>query len=178
MSDKRPRFLGAASVLILVAGLLVWWVNTLTNEDPLWFLRSFNARADWITIYWEGETTMLFPGDHGYEMVMDAFSQAVARWAGYENSVGLSEESLARLRSEEKFLELHYNEAVHVHTRHLYPEARNFFVPLSGTHANWRRVFAGLTDEPRIGALTISEDHFEALLEAVHQANTEQHPGG
>jgi hypothetical protein len=177
MSEKRPKFLGAASVLLLVAGLLVWWVNALTNEDPLWFIRSFNAQADWITIYWEGDTHMLFPGDRGYETVMHAFSDGVGHWVGYENTVGLSNESLERLRSEEKFLELHYNDPVRVHTRHLYPEARNFFVPLSGTHANWRRVFAGLTDEPRIGALNISEENFEALLEAARRA-AEQQPSG
>jgi hypothetical protein len=84
--------------------------------------------------------------------------------------VGLSDESLERYRREEKFLELHYNEPVNVHTRHLYPEARNFFVPLSGTHADWRRIFAGLGDRPRIGVLNISEQHFEALREAAQKA--------
>ena len=33
-------------------------------------------------------------------------------------------------------LELHFNQPAKVHTRYLYAEARNFFIPLSGTHAN------------------------------------------
>ena len=170
MSRKQPSLLGALLMLIVVAGLAVWWVSALANEDPLWFLRSFKARADWITVYWEGETQMFFPGDPGYENIMDAFATGIAHWSGYENGVGLSDESLAAYRNQRQLLELHFNEPVRVHTRHLYPEARNFFVPLSGTHAEWRRVFAGLTNRPRIGVLNMSEEHFKALQEAVRQS--------
>ena len=170
MSSKRPNVLGALSVLLVVAGLLFWWVNAIPNEDPLWFMRTFNARADWITVYWDGITHMFFPGDPEYEQIMDAFSDGVAHWSGYENGVGLSDESLERYRTEERLLELHYNESVRVHTRHLFPEARFFWVPLSGTHAAWRRVFSGLLDRPRVGVLNISEERFAALESAVQTA--------
>jgi hypothetical protein len=164
-------------MLIIVGGLVVWWVSALTNEDPLWFLRSFKPRADWITVYWEGKTQMFFPGDTGYEEIMDAFAGGIAHWSGYENSVGLSDESLRVYRTERHLLELHFEEPVRVHTRHLYPEARNFFVPLSGTHAEWRRVFAGLTDRPRIGVLNMSEENFEALEQAVRDNIAWDDPG-
>ncbi|MGC9347997.1 MAG: hypothetical protein ACP5JG_07665 [Anaerolineae bacterium] len=167
MSRKRPSFLGVLLMLVLVGGLVVWWVSALTNEDPLWFLRTFKARADWITLYWEGEVQMYFPGDAGYERIMDAFAEGIAHWSGYESGVELSDESLETCRNQTQLLELHFNEPVRVHTRHLYPEARDFFVPLSGTHAEWCRVFAGLTTRPRIGALDMSEEHFKALQEAV-----------
>lgn len=167
---KQPSFLSALVVLVVVVGLLVWWVSSLANGDLLWFLRSFRAQADWIVVYWDGVDYMLFPDDPGYDAVMDAFADAVAHWAGYEGSVGLSDESLARYRAEERLLELHYNEPAQVHTRHLYPRAKNFFVPLSGSHADFRRVFAGLLDVPRAGVLNISEARFERLRTAVAQA--------
>ncbi len=170
MVHKQPSFMGALVVLVVVIGLLVWWVSSLANGDLLWFLRSFNAQADWIVVYWDGADYMLFPQDPGYDAVMDAFADGVAHWAGYEGSVGLSDESLTRYRTEERLLELHYNEPVVVHTRHLYPRARNFFVPLSGTHADFRRVFAGLRDVPRAGVLNIAEARFERLRTAVAQA--------
>ena len=170
MIHKQPSFLGALVVLVVVAGMAIWWVSSLANGDLLWFLRSFSAKADWIVVYWEGETYMVFPNDPGYDAVMNAFAGAVAHWAGYEGSVGLSDESLERYRTEERLLELHYNEPVLVHTRHLYPRSRNFFVPLSGTHSDWRRVFAGLLDAPRAGVLNISEARFAQLLVAVEQA--------
>ena len=170
MSGKRPSALNALVILLLVAGLLIWWVNTLTNGDPLWFVRSFSAQADWITIYWDGQMATTFPGDPEYTAVMETFASAAERWTGYEGSVGMSDESLALLRAEGRFLELHYNEPVLIHTRHLFPEARVFFVPLAGTHANYRRLFSGLADAPRIGVLNLSEEGFAALIDAVEQA--------
>ncbi len=167
--QKRSNALSALLVLVVVVGALVWWVSSLANGDPWWFLRAFNAQADWIVIYWDGQTHMFFPGDSGYPTIMEAFSDGVAHWVGYEGGVGLSDENLDRYRNEWRMLELHYNQPVQVHTRHLYPKARNFFVPLSGTHAEWRRVFSGLTDRPRVGVLNMSEGRFNALLEAVEQ---------
>lgn len=170
MERKQPSFLGALVVFVVVTGLVIWWVTSLANSDLLWFLRVFNARADWITVYWDGETTMFFPGDSGYETIMDAFADAAAHWSGYESGVGMSDETLARFRDEWRMVELHYNDPVHVHTRHLFPEARIFFVPLNGTHAKYRRIFAGLTDRPRIGVLNASETRFNHLLTVTEQA--------
>jgi hypothetical protein len=121
---------------------------------------------------------MFFPGDNGYERIMDAFADGVAHWAGYESSVGLSDESLKTYWDQSRLLELHFDEPVRVHTRHLYPEARNFFVPLSGTHAEWCRVFAGITSSPRIGVLNMSHEHFEALQDAVQESITLDDSGG
>jgi hypothetical protein len=55
----------------------------------------------------------------------------------------------------------------------MYPEARFFWVPLSGTHAAWRRVFSGLLEQPRVGVLNVTEERF-ATLEAAAQRAAEQ----
>lgn len=176
MPGKRPSVLSALSVLVVVGGLIFWWVNAIPNEDPLWFLRTFNAKADWVVVYWDGNTHMFFPGDPEYEEIMTGFAQAVAHWSGYEQGVGLSSESLDRYREDLRMVEFHYNEPVRVHTRHMFSEARYFWVPLSGTHANWHRVFSGLTDQARIGVLNISEDNFAVLVDAVASAVTTDSP--
>ncbi len=170
MTQRRPSLMGALLILILVTTALVWWVNMLTNEDPLWFLRSFTAQADWIVVYWDGTTRMFFPGDPAYSAIMTAFADGVGHWAGYEGGVGMSDTTLQLYRERQRFLELHYNTPTQVHTSRQFARARNFFVPLSGTHARYRRVFAGLTDKPRIGVLNISEERFSVLLEAVTDA--------
>ncbi|MGC9393525.1 MAG: hypothetical protein ACP5J4_01575 [Anaerolineae bacterium] len=167
---KQPGFLGILIVLVVVAGLLVWWIGSLTNGDQLWFLRVFNAQADWIAIYWDGGTYMLFPEDAVYEEVMSAFADAVAHWVGYEEEVGLSNDRLEHYREEGRLLELHYNTSVQVHTRHSYPRARSFFVPLAGTDADFCRIFAGLGDTPRSGVLNASDARFARLLATVEQA--------
>lgn len=170
MSENRPRVWQALAYLVLIGGLIFWWVNSLPNEDPLWFVSVFTAGADWIVVYHTGTTTMFFPGDDGFGQIMVAFADGVAQWKGYEGGVGLSDENLERFRAEWEMLELHFNKPVKVHTRHPYSEARNFFIPLSGTHANYHRVFAGLTDKPRIGVVNMSEERFTALQNAVSQA--------
>ena len=170
MERQRPKTIGPIITFILITGALVWWITSLTNDDPLWFMRSFKPRADWIVIYWDGETYMLFPGDPHYDEIMDTFADAVANWTGYESGIGLSDENLERYRNEWRLLELYYNEPVTVHTRHLFPEARTFFVPLSGTHAKWRRIFSGLIDKPRIGVLTMDQERFEHLITTIDQA--------
>jgi hypothetical protein len=167
---KQPGFLGVLAVLVAVTGLLVWWIGSSANNDQLWFLRAFNAQADWITIYWDGDTYMLFPEDTTYGEVMAAFNDAVAHWMDYEADVSISDESLERYRAEGRLLEVHYNTSVQVHTRYLYPRARAFFVPLSETDGEWRRVFAGSREAPRAGALNVSEARFTRLLAAVEQA--------
>jgi hypothetical protein len=167
MTRKRPRLWSALLILILVGGLIFWWANAQTNEDPLWFLSSFKAQADWITVYWDGRITMFFPGDPEYDTVMAAFADAIGHCSGYEGSVAMSDEGLEHYRGEGRLLELHYNQPARVHTRHPYPEAHTFFVPLSGTHAEWQRVFAGLADTPRTGVLNFSNARYATLYEAV-----------
>jgi hypothetical protein len=167
---KQPGFLGVVVVVVAVAGLLVWWIGSLANSDQLWFLRVFSAQADWIAIYWDGDAYMLFPEDAAYEEVMSAFSDAVAYWVSYEGDASLPEDRLEHYRTAGRLLELHYNKSVQVHTRHLYPRARRFFVPLAGTDAELRRVFAGWGDMPRAAALNVSEARFARLVTAVEQA--------
>jgi len=170
MPSKRPRILSALLVLVVVGGLSYWWVNAIPNEDPLWFVTSFDAEADWVVVYWDGNTHIFLPGDPEYKEIMTGFSQAISRRTGYEQGVGLSTDSLERCREGQRIVEFHYNEPVRVHTRHLFPEAQCYWVPLSGTHANWRRVFSGFEDQARIGALNISEEHFAALLDTTQSA--------
>lgn len=170
MENHKPSLWNALAILVVGTVLVVWIVSSLTNEDLLWFVRAFNAQADWITVYWDGQQYLLVPGDPGYAEIMAAFSDGVAHWSGYEGSVGLSDESLERFRNEWRLLELHYNQPVQIHTRHPYSEARNYLVPLSGSHATMHRVFAGLNETPRIGVLNMSEARFNALRTAVESA--------
>jgi len=167
MRQKRFGAFSVALMLVLVGGALVWWANSRTNEDPLWFLRTFKPEAAWIVIHWEGKTHMLFPGDAGYEPIMKAFAEGISHRKGYQGGVKLLEEDLNVYRDHGCFLELHYDRGVQVHTRYPYPKARTFFVPLTGDHAVSCRIFAGINDRPRAGVLTIEEARFKNLTETI-----------
>ena len=170
MKQKRFGAVGVILMLVLVGGALFWWANSRTNEDPLWFMRSFNAEATWIAVYWEGKTHMLFPGDAGYDPIMDTFAKGLGHWEAYDNKIELADEDLATYRDDGCFLEFHYNKHVQVHTRFPYPKVKTFFVPLTGAHAESCRVFAGLNDSPRTGALTMREGNFDDLCEAIESS--------
>ena len=170
MKQRRFGRVGVVLILILVGVVLVWWVNSRTNEDPLWFMRSFRPKAAWIVVYWEGEMHMLFPGDVGYDPIMRAFAKGLGRWEHYEKEVELSEEDLAAYRTHGCFMELHYNRGIQVHTRFRYPEVKTFFVPLTGPHAKACRVFAGWNDRPRTGVFTMKDSRFDALCKAIESS--------
>lgn len=155
----------------LAIALFVWGAIFFVNEDPVWFLRSFNAPADELHLYWDGQETILYPGDPNYAAIMTAFGDGIGHWAGYDTEVVLSEETLTRLRSEWRLLEVRYNTPVQVHTSHQFAEAKFFFVPISGAHSQERRAFGTLTELPkRSGALVLDEARYQRLVEAVAQA--------
>ncbi len=170
MKQQRFGAVGVILMLTLVGGALLWWTNSRTNEDPLWFLRSFNTDATWIVVYWEGDTHMFFPGDAGYDPIMEAFARGIGRWEQFESTVEFSTEDLDAYRDRGCLLELHYDESIQVHTRFRYPEAKTFFVPLIGDHAESCRIFAGPGDSPRNGALTMDDARFDRLCQAIESS--------
>jgi hypothetical protein len=168
---ENPGFLNGIVTTGVIALMLVWAITGLTNGDALWFLRRFDARAEALVVYWESETYTLEPGDEHYEEIMDAFAQGVNHPSGFEWAVGLSSESIAQYREKFQLLEVHFSEPVQIHTRHPYPEASTFLVPLDKTHSHWRRVFpfTGRVDYSS-GPLNMSESNFRALYQAIEIA--------
>lgn len=157
--------------MVMIVVLLVWGVTSLTNEDPLWFIHRFTAQAESITIHWDGSTYTLKPGEPNYDALMNAFAKAIADPRGFEWEVGFSSQNIEDYRSQFKLAEFYFAEPVQVHTRHPYPEAATYLVPLDKTHALWQRVFAftGNTDYSS-GPLNMKEDNFAALYIAAEKA--------
>lgn len=172
---QKSSFISGVMTMAVIVALLVFGVTTLTNNDPLWFWKVFDARAEALTVYWEGDTHVFFPGDPGYEEIMTAFAKGIARPAGFEWEVALSEASINRYREQSKMLAVSFAEPVQVHTRHPFSKAKTYLVPLDGTHANWRRVFAFTGIVPRAsGPLDMHPENFEALFNAIEQAIAKQ----
>ncbi len=168
-SSFKSLFRAMGITALLVIGV-IWVVNTLSNGDPLWFLPYFGARADQITIYWDGDVRVLKPGDPGYEAVMTTAAEAIGSWEAYEGSVALSPETLEELRTKWRIVELHFTEPAVVHTRHIFPPSRTLFLPLTGPHAGYRRLFGALGEVPmRAGALIMNEEAFARLTQAVEE---------
>ena len=171
MAGDRSNLLTGLVTTGIVALIMVWGVTSLTNEDPLWFVHRFDARAESFAIYWDGSSHTVSSGDSGYGAVMDAFAAAMANPSGYEGRVGFSEESRTTYQTRHRLLEIQFAESVQVHTRHPYTKAATFIVPLDGTHAVSRRVFSFPGAVPYTsGPLNIAPENFAALYAAVEAA--------
>jgi hypothetical protein len=110
-------------------------------EDALWFLPVFSADASHIDLYWHGEQVRLQPGSAGYALLNEALHADLSHVRAYPEGAGLSEETLEDLRAEGRLVEAHYAEPTRVHSRYRFSPSRVFYIPLSGHHASYDRVF-------------------------------------
>jgi hypothetical protein len=165
--------LNAVFTMGVVATLMVWGVTSLTNGDPFWFLPSFNARAETLTVYWDGTTHTLQSGDPGYEDIMTAFAEAVTKPAGYEGKVAFSEENINQYKERNKLLAVQFAAPVQVHTRYPYNEAKTYLIPLDRSHAEYRRIFSFPGYLPYTsGPINAKPAVFDQLYAAVEKAVT------
>ena len=105
-AEKTSGLLKALITITATVVFVVWGVTSLTNEDPLWFLQRFDAEAERLIIYWDGRTHTIDRGDAGFDMIMNAFAEAVSHPAGYEGKVGLSATSIAAYKEQYRLLEV------------------------------------------------------------------------
>jgi hypothetical protein len=165
--QSNTGILNGLVTMVLVSLIIVWGVTSLTNGDPLWFLHRFDAQAESMTLYWDGESYTVTPEDPGYDALMEAFSRGVASPAGFEWSIAFSEDNIARYRDRFRLLEVSFAEPVQVHTRHPFLAADTFLVPLSEHHGNSHRVFAFPGRVPYTsGPINMNQTSFEALYHA------------
>jgi hypothetical protein len=173
--QSQPNILNGLVTMGLITIIIVWGVTSLTNGDPLWFLHRFDTQAEEITIYWDGESHTVTPQDPGYDALMEAFANAIASPGGYEGQVAFSEQTIARYRDQYRLVEVRFAEPIQVHTRHPYPEADTYLIPLNETHGRWRRIFAFPGRLPYTsGPIMANPRSFQTLYEAAESAVSAQ----
>lgn len=141
VTSRKPTLLPVVLVIVLVALLIVWGGTAVAVEDALWFLPTFSADASYIDLYWDGEQVRLQPGSAGYALLNEALHGDLSRVRAYPKGAGLSEETVENLHVEGRLVEAHYAEPVRVHSRYRFSPSRVFYIPLSGHHASYGRVF-------------------------------------
>ena len=171
MKKSRYNLITGLITTAIVTALLIWGVISVTNGDPLWFLQRFDARAETLIIYYDGNVATFEHGDGAYEPVMAAFAAAMAAPAGFESVAVLTEEAIEAHREEYRMLEVRFSKPVQVHTRHPYAESATYLVPLSERHTRLRRAYTFLGLAPYTsGPLNLEPSGFDALVRAVEGA--------
>lgn len=141
MNQGKPALLPAVLVAVLVVLLAVWGWTAMAVEDALWFLPVFSADASYIDLYWDGDQVHLQPESAEYALLNEALHEALSHVRAYPKGAGLSEETLENLHAEGRLVEAHYAEPTRVHSRYRFGPSGVFYIPLSGHHASYDRVF-------------------------------------
>ena len=166
--------INAITTMAVIVTILVWGVNSLANNDPFWFLSTFDAQAEDITIYWDSKVLSIKATDPGYSDIMQAFTAVISKPVGYEGKVVFSEETINSYIEKRRLLEMNFPQPVQVHTRYPYTKAKSYLVPLDGTHATMRRVFSFTGYVPYAsGPLNMEETAFNDLYAAVQSVEIE-----
>ena len=141
MNQRKPSLLPLVLVVVFIVFLIVWGGTAVSVEDAFWFLPVFSADASFIDLYWDGEQAHLLPGSTGYALLNEALHKDLSHVRSYPDGAGLSEEMLERLQTEGRLVEAHYIEPVRVHSWYRFIPSQVFYIPLSGHHASYNRVF-------------------------------------
>lgn len=143
---------------LLIAGTLcaAWALPALGTNDPLWFWPSFNARAERIVVYDEGRRVVLQQGQPGYEELNGALNRALGHIAGFNESQGLSQESLDDYYTRYRAIEYLYAGPVTIHSRFGTGRPDSILLPLSGRHSQGH-VFLGRGRRYHPGVLVVAD---------------------
>lgn len=147
----------ASLLLLLAAGTLcaLWALPTLGTNDPLWFWPRFAQRAERILVHHQGERLVLRPGEPGFEELNSALNRALSSIVGFNESQGLSEESLRDYYQRFWAVEYFYAQPVVIHSRFATGRPDTILVPLSGRHSG-NLVFLGRGGRYHPGVLVVA----------------------
>ncbi len=157
-----------AGLVLFIIAVIIWAGMALTVGDTLWFLPSFQTPAAVMDLYWDGGKVRLLPGTADYELLQQAIFAEFPQIRSSPSGTGLSDASLAELRSSGRLLEVYYAEPARVHSWYNFGESEVFYVPLSGFHSGQARVFNAArgtplelqsTEQIRAAAETVARKH-------------------
>lgn len=153
----RPRVLDALLVFVLFSLLVIYGVIALSSNDPFWMWPFFTAKPSKLVLYQQGQIYEIGPESPAYEPLVETLNRALSKVVGFQETLGLSEETLAEYRTRAVVLEIYYPRPVSVHSRFSFGRPNTLLIPLVGSHSEANVVFGGLDGGYWPGALTLKD---------------------
>lgn len=154
---SKPRVGEVLLICGLIAVAAVYFVITMTTNDPIWIWPKFEGRPSSIVVHHAGAHAEIVPGDADYDAINDELNAALSKISTYHESLGVSDDTVAEYRQVYTALEVHYDEPIVIHTRFLFGRPKHLLIPLSGRHSEYNPVFGGTGDSYRPGALGLED---------------------
>ena len=154
---NKPKVLDALLVVVIFVVAAFYAVVTLSTNDPAWMWPFFSGEPSKIVLCKRGQTTEITPDSPHYETINSILNHVLSRIKGYDEGLGLSEDSLADYRTNEVILEVFYPQPVVVHSRFNFGRPNTLLIPLTGRHSQESPVFGGIDSDYWPGALTLRD---------------------
>ncbi len=152
-----PRVLDAIVIIVLFFFSTIYVVIALSTNDPAWIWPVFTAKPAKFMLYQQGQVIEIGPQSPAYEPITATLNRALSRVVGFQETLGLSEETLAEYRTRATVLEVYYPRPVVVHSRFNFGRPNTILIPLVGRHSEANVVFGGLNGSYWPGALTLKD---------------------
>jgi hypothetical protein len=119
-------------ILLLVIAALVYFTPVIQTGNWLWFIPAFDAEAEEIIVYREGEQIVLHPDDASFDGVNGACNALISKIKAVHHTFGISDIGLEQLRAEGTAVELFYAEPLDFPSPVNLGGANQLLIPLSG----------------------------------------------
>lgn len=132
-------FVVAAWIAVIVYGAL-----GVTAQDPLWFLKRFEARPVRVLIYHDqGKLTDLHPGQEGFEQLSAAVQASLEQGVDRPSGIGFSDASLLDAYSRYVTVEVFFDPPAVLDSPYATGEPTQMLFPITGRHSEQPLVLLG-----------------------------------
>lgn len=154
---SQPSILNLFGTVILFVVAAGYGIISLSTEDPIWFVQSFEEQADEVIVYCMGREVSFRSDSPHLEQLNALFNEALSGSKNWD-SLTMSHETYAYYQTSQAViaLEFRYSPPVRVHSIYKYFSGLDaMVVPLVGRHAKLNAVFGRIGEENTSGALHV-----------------------
>jgi len=145
-STDRVRTQPVKMVFVVVAWIAVVVYGTLSvvAQDPLWFLKRFEAHPVRFVIYHhDGKLTDLRPGQEGFDQLSSAVQTSLEQGIDRPSGIGFSDASLLDAYSRYVTVEAFFDPPALLDSPYAVGEPTQMLFPITGRHSDQPLVLLG-----------------------------------
>jgi len=146
MPTERVHTQPIKMVLVVAAwiAVIVYGTLSVTAQDPLWFLKRFEAHPVRVLIYHhQGKLTDLRPGQAGFEELSTAVQASLEQGVDRPSGIGFSDASLLDAYSRYVTVEVFFDPPAVLDSPYATGEPTQMLFPVTGRHSDQPLVLLG-----------------------------------